>query len=179
MTNNRTEVGIAGVATTVASSGFVGGITYGHWLQEELALRISVGVMAASIETATSVSGVSTDFAMVAPLLLGMRYYFPKSTYGAQFRPFAGAGVGTFVGSQASTQTGLTVVTEARSEGAMGGEFEAGISIVLDKYVLATVAVAYDLMTDFNEPIGGSRNYSGPQMTLGISLLLGRGTGGS
>ena len=43
--------------------------------------------------------------------------------------------------------------------------------------MVATVAVAYDLMTDFAEPIGGSSNYSGPQMALGISLLLGGGSG--
>ncbi len=71
----------------------------------------------------------------------------------------------------------MTVVTESRTEAAFGGEVEAGVSIVLDRKVLATVAAAYDLMTDFNQPIGGSRNYSGPQMTLGLSLLLGSGPG--
>ena len=179
MTNVRTEVGIDGVVTRVASSGFLGGVAYGHWLQEELALRLSVGVMAASIDVAStsSVATVSADFAIVAPLLLGMRYYFPKSTYGKQVRPFAGVGIGTFVGSQTSTQTGLSVVVESRSEAALGGELEAGIDVVLDRYVLVTVAAAYNLMTDFDQAIGGSRNYSGPQMTLGLSLLLGGGRG--
>ena len=179
MTDTRTEVGVGGVVTAVASSGFVGGISYGHWLKEELALRLSVGVMAASIEVgaATSLAVASTDFAVVAPILFGMRYYFPKSTYGEQIRPFAGAGAGTFIGSQTSTRTGLSVLVESRSEAAIGGELEAGINFVLDKYVLATVAVAYDIMTDFNESIGGSRNYSGPQLTMGLSVVFGKGTG--
>jgi len=173
VTNDRTEVGASGVTTTVARNGFIGGFAYGHWLQEELAFRISAGVMAANIEVQASVSGVTTDFAAVAPVLFGLRYYFPTSTYGEQFRPFAGVGVGTIVGSQEIVQTGVTVVTDSRTEAAFGGEVEAGVSIVLGKSVLATVAVAYDLMTGFNQPIGGSRNYSGPQMTLGLSLLLG------
>ncbi len=73
----------------------------------------------------------------------------------------------------------MTVVAEAHSEAAFGGELEAGVNVVLDRWVLATVAVAYDLITNFSRPIGGSRNYSGPQMTLGLSLMLGRGTGQS
>jgi outer membrane protein W len=179
VTDTRTAVGIGGVTTTVASNGFIGGVAYGHWLQEELAFRISAGLMAASIDVQTSVSGVATDFAAVVPVLFGMRYYFPRSTYGEQFRPFAGAGVGTLIGSHEIVQTGMTVVAETRTEAALGGEVEAGVSIVLGKYVLATIAGAYSLMTDFDRPIGGSRNYSGPQMTLGISLLLGGGSGGN
>lgn len=179
VTDVRTEVGAGGVTTTVGSNGFIGGFAYGHWLQEELAFRVSAGLMAANIDVQTSGSGVTTDIAAVVPVLFGVRYYFPKSTHGEQFRPFAGAGVGTIIGSQEIVRTGTTVVTETRTEAAMGGEIEVGVNIVLDQYVLATVAAAYDLMTDFSQPIGGSRNYSGPQMTLGISLLLGRGTGGS
>ena len=132
--------------------------------------------MAANIDVQSSGAGVSTDFAAVVPLLFGMRYYFPRSTHGEQFRPFVGAGAGPVIGSHEIIQTGATVVTESRSEAAFGGEIEAGASILLGRTVLATVAVAYDLMTDFEQPIGGSANYSGPQMTLGISLLLGSGT---
>lgn len=179
VTDTRTAVGIGGVTTTVASNGFIGGIAYGHWLEEELAFRISAGLMAASIDVEASASGVATNFAAVMPVLFGLRYYFPKSTYGGQFRPFAGAGVGTLIGSHEIVQTGMTVVAETRTEAALGGEVEAGVSIVLSKHVLATFAGAYSLMTDFDQPIGGSRNYSGPQLTLGISLLLGGDKGGN
>lgn len=176
VTNTRTAVGPSGVTTTVGANGFVGGFAYGHWLKEELAFRITGGLMAANIDVQSSITGVSTEVAAVVPLLFGMRYYFPGSTYGGQFRPFAGLGVGTIIGSYELVQTGFTVVTESRSEAAFGGEVEAGVSILLSRTVLATVAMAYDLMTDFQEPIGGSRNYSGPQMTMGISLLLGKGS---
>ena len=173
VTDTRTAVGPSGVMTTVGTNGFIGGLAYGHWLKEELAFRITGGLMAAHIDVQSTVAGVSTDFAAVVPLLFGMRYYFPRSTVGGQFRPFAGAGVGMVIGSHEIIQTGVTVVTESRSEAAFGGEVEAGVNILLSKSVLATVAFAYDFMTDFDAPIGGSSNYSGPQMTMGISLLLG------
>lgn len=176
VTDNRTEVGPTGVTTTVGSRGFIGGIAYGHWLKEDLAFRISAGVLAANIDVQSTVSGVDTDFAAVFPLLFGMRLYFPGSTRGEQFRPFVGAGVGTIVGRQEIVQVGTTMLTESRAETAFGGEAEAGICILLSERVMATAAVAYELMTDFEHPIGGSKNYSGPQMTLGLSLLLG-GTG--
>lgn len=179
VTDVRTETGPQGVETSVGSTGFIGGFSYGHWIQEDLAFRINTGLMALRIDVQSSASGVSTNFAAVMPLLFGMRYYFPKSTQGEQFRPFAGASVGTFVGGQEIVRTGMTVVTDQRTEVAFGTEVEAGVSILLSSRVLATIAAAYDLMTDFERPIGGSSNYSGPQMTFGLSLLLGTGTGGN
>ena len=173
VTDSRTAVGPGGVETTVSSNGFIGGLAYGHWLQEDLAFRISAGMMAASMDVEASVSGVDTEFAAVLPFLVGMRYYLPKSTRREQFRPFLGIGAGTFVGGQEITRTGFVVVVESRTEVAFGAEFEAGVGILLSRKVMATVALAYDLMTDFEHPIGGSSNYSGPQMTLGISLLMG------
>jgi hypothetical protein len=179
VTDNRTEIGPQGVETTVGTNGFIGGFAYGHWLQEDLAFRISAGLMAASIDVQTSVSGVSTDFAAVMPVLFGMRYYFLKSARREQFRPFAGVSAGTFVGSQETIRTGVTTTIESRTEVALGGEAEAGVSILLSSRVMATIAAAYNFLTDFDRPIGGSSNYSGPQMTLGLSLLLGSGTSGN
>lgn len=176
VTDTGTAVGPSGVETTVSSNGFIGGLAYGHWLQEDLAFRISAGIMAANMDVSASVTGVDTEFAAVLPFLVGMRYYFPASTRGEQFRPFVGMHAGTFVGGQEITRTGVSVVVEGRTEVAFGGQAEAGVGILLSEKVMATVSFAYNLMQDFEQPIGGSSNYSGPQMTLGFSLLLGGGT---
>lgn len=34
------------------------------------------------------------------------------------------------------------------------------------------ITLGYNLMTDFAEPIGGSRNYSGPEFGIALSLVL-------
>jgi len=172
VTDSRTSVGIGGVTTSVGSNGFIGGFAYGHWLQENVAFRISVGLMSANMEVQASGLGVSTEFAGVLPVLFGMRYFFPVSSDERQFRPFAGLGVGMFVGGQESVRAGFTTSTTSRTETAVGGAPEAGIGILLGRSVLATVAFSYNLMFDFENPIGGSSNYSGPQMTLGLSYIF-------
>jgi hypothetical protein len=173
--DTRTAVGSGGVSTSVGASGFVGGIAYGHWLQEQLALRISIGGMAASVATEVGAVGVSTEFAIVAPILFGLKYYFPKSTYGSAARPYVTGNAGAFVGSQARTDTGAVVTVEERNEAAIGGEAGAGIDFLLGRDFLLSVQLAYDIMADFAQPIGGSDNYSGPQLTLGFSYVFGRG----
>jgi outer membrane protein W len=179
VTGTKTEIGLGGVSTTVGGSGFMGGLAYGHWLREHLALKISVGAMAVTIDTEVGTSGVSTRTGSVAPLLVSLKYYFPKSTYGSSVRPFAGAGLGAYIGSQTETGVGLTTTVEARTEAAFGGEPSVGVDFVLGRHTMASVALAYALMTDFNQSIGGSKNYSGLQLTFGFSLVLGRVAGES
>ncbi len=173
LTEVRTEVGSGGVSTTVGGTGVLGGVAYGHWLKEHLALQISVSGMAARLHTEVGGSGVSTEIAVVAPLLFGMKYYFPRSTYGSSIRPFAAAGIGAMIGNQLETQSGTVVTVVARTETAVGGELGGGVDFLLSRHFLASLALGFNLMTDFSEPIGGSKNYSGPQVTLGVSFVFG------
>jgi hypothetical protein len=171
----RTDIGIGGISTSVGSSGFLGGVSYGYGLSEGLALRVSAGGLAASVETQIDGAGVATETAAVAQLLVGMRYYFPRSTYGSSVRPFVGAAVGTFIGSQVASQVGMAISTESRTEPAMGGEVGGGLDILVGRHFVTSVGFAWALMTDFDQPIGGSDNYSGPQLTLGFGYVFGSG----
>lgn len=176
VTNNRTEVGIGGVTTSTEASGFFGGLFYDHWLQENLALNITVGGILADFETRTGIPGVSTETAFVAPILLGVKYYFPGSTLNSSVRPMVKVAVGPFIGQQERTEEGVYgVIVESRSESAFGGQVGAGVDFILSRYFMLGVTLGYNLMTDFDEPIGGSKNYSGPEFSVGLSLLLGKG----
>ena len=170
----RTDIGIGGISTSVGNSGFLGAIEYGYGLSEALALRVTAGGMAADVETAIDGSGVSAETAAVAQLMVGMRYYFPRATYGESVRPYVGAGLGTYIGSHVASQVGTGVNSSARTEAAMGGELGAGVDILLGRHFVTSVGGAYVLMTDFDQPIGGSDNYSGPQLRLGFGYLFGR-----
>jgi len=169
----RTEASAGGVSTSVGTTGFLGGVAYGHWLSEAVALRVSAGAMAARVTADVSGSGVFTETAAVSQLLLGMRYYFPRSTYGSAVRPFLGAGIGAIIGSQVASEVGTVVTAEARTEPAIGGEVGGGVDFLLSRHVAISAGLAFALMTDFGEPIGGSDNYSGPQLTLGFSWVFG------
>jgi len=174
-TDIRTEVGIGTVSTSVGGDGFMGGLAYTNWLQESLALEIRIGAMAAEVKTVENWLTVSTKTTAVGELLFGVKYYFPRSTYGNSVRPFVGASAATFIGKQEETTVGLYVVTESRTESAFGGQFAAGIDFVLSRHFMMGASVGYNLMSDFDEPIGGSKNYGGPEFTMGIGYLFGRG----
>lgn len=172
LTGSRTELG-AGVSTTADGSGFVGGLAYGHWLQENLALRITVGALAVRVNTDISTAGVFTETASVAELLLGMKWYVANLSNESPVRPFVGVGAGTFVGNQLEMRTGTLVNVVARTEAAMGGQLNGGADFVVSRHFLLSAMVGFNLMTDFSHAIGGSDNYSGPELTLGFSYLFG------
>lgn len=177
VTNSRTEVGIGSVTTSVKASGFFGGLSYDHWLEENLALNIVVGGMLADVETNTNIIGTTTEVAVVAPILFGLKYYFPKSTFGSSARPYAKIAVGPFIGQQEKTEEDIFgVIVESRSESAFGGQVGVGTDFILSRYFMLGVAFKYNLMTDFSEPIGGSKNYGGPEFSFGLSVLFGKGT---
>ncbi len=176
LTESRTEVGASGVSTSVDASGFIGGITYGQWLREDLSWRIGIGAMAASVDSDVGASGVTTEVAIVSPLLVGLRYYLSGSAPSSSARPFVGGSIGAFIGSQANTTTGTIVAVEERTESAVGFEGSAGVDILMGSHFLLSVVLAYDGMTDFDRPIGGSVNYSGPQFRLGFGWVFGGGS---
>jgi hypothetical protein len=58
---------------------------------------------------------------------------------------------------------------------AIGGQIGAGVDFVLGRHFMIGVAVCYNALTDFKEPIGGSKNYGGPEFTIGFGYLFGKG----
>lgn len=179
VSDSRTEVNWKGVSTSVNSSGFLGGLSYSHWMTEGFAVNVSVSAMVADIETNVGYLGVTTETAVVVPIFFGVKQYFPASTFGTGMRPFVQVGLGPYIGSQSRTKSGLEVVAESRSESAMGGQVALGADLLLSRRFLFGVSLGYNLMTDFSEPIGGSRNYSGPDFGLKFSYLFGRVRAGS
>lgn len=171
----RTEVSATGVSTSVGTNGFLGGFSYSHWLTEGTALNISLGVMTGDVSTDAGVFGVGTQTSTVTAILMGIKQYFPRSTYATSVRPYTRAAVGPFFGSQSSTNVGLSVTVESRSEVAFGGHLGTGVDFILGRHFAAGMGIGYNLMTDFDEPIGGSVNYSGPEFSLGFGYLFGRG----
>jgi outer membrane protein W len=172
---NKSEVNIGTVSTTLASDGLLVGLSYGYWLKENLALNLGVEVMAVKFSNEVSVGQVSTETSEVVPILMGLKYYFANPASDESVRPFGKLSVGPFAGSQHSSEVGYGVTAETRSEVAFGGQLAAGVDFVLGHRILTGMALGYNLMADFDEPIGGSRNYSGPTFNFGFSVLLGGG----
>lgn len=174
-TGVTTEVSDDGVSTSVEASGFLGGVSYGHWLEEYLALTIDVAGMAAEISTRSDATSSSTETSVIGAILMGVKAYFPKSTYTSSVRPFVRASIGPYTGSQTISRVGQTITEETRSETAFGGQLGAGVDFILGRHFMTGFAACYNLISDFSRPIGGSRNYSGPEFSFGVSYLFGKG----
>jgi len=174
-TQTQVEIDITSVATSIENNGLLVGFSYGHWLEENVALTIGLDVMGAEFSTETAVRGVSTHISAVVPILMGLKYYLPRPAVESSIRPYGKLSAGPFIGSQSSTEVNLRVTVEERSEVAFGGQVAAGVDFVLGKRVLTGVALGYNLMADFDESIGGRKNYSGPTFNFGFSILIGSG----
>lgn len=173
-TNTRTEAGIGGVETTVGTSGGMGGVSYGYWLNEDFAFRLDVGGMLTDIETDAGIDGVESKTGSITRILIGAKKTWMTSGSSPRFRPFLSAMIGPFIGNQSESHVGLSVVSESRTETAVGGVLAGGSDIRIGSRFMASAAVGYNLMSDFNRSIGGSRNYSGPEFSFGLGVVLGR-----
>jgi len=174
-TDARTEVGISGVSTSVGSNGASGAVVYGYWLTEGIAMNISVGGMLADISTSTGTSGVTSNTSHIASILMGAKFYYSPSTFEGSVRPYFKLSAGPFIGSQSSTSVGMDITVESRTEMAIGGQFGLGADFILSRHFMTGLSFGYNVMSNFENPIGGSNNYSGPEFNFNFSYLFGKG----
>jgi hypothetical protein len=166
------EISTAGNVSTAKSSGFIGGLSYGHWFQEGLSVNASIGLLSGEATSSVTLSGASQRASSVIPILLGVRYYLPESSFGTPVRPFLAAAVGPFLGVESKNDF---FSQESRSETALGARLGGGIDFLLGQHFKLGTTVGYNLMTDFSSPIGARKNFSGPEFTIGFGILFGGG----
>ena len=174
-TQETTQVGLYGVETTAKSGGTLGALTYAYWVQENLAVNFTLALLAVEASSRVGPLGVSQHAVSVFPVLLGVRYYLPKSTFKTSFRPYLAAGIGPYIGFEAKNEVGLQVVQDSRTMTSFGGYLGGGLDIQLGRYLMVGANVGYNLMMDFSESLGGRDNYNGPEFGVGVSLLFGKG----
>ena len=173
----RNEVGIGVVSSSAGTTGLLGGVTYGYWFTERFSLNIDLGMMRASVESKVGVVQGTTTATSVTHVLVTAKRYFSNSTPISPVRPYMSAGIGPFVRSQSKILLGRIIAEEATTETVLGGQIGAGIDFITGRHFMTGISLSYNLMSDFDRPIGGSSNYSGPEFTLGFSYLFGHGRG--
>jgi len=175
VTNARTEISEDGVETTVGSNGVLGGIMYSNWLEEDLALTFAISGISFNVNTLTDLTGVLSETSTVSSMLMGVKYYFVNSSLNRAVRPYMKGSAGPFIGSQTSDMVGNSILIESRTEFAFGGQIGAGVDFITSRNFMIGLGGAYNLMSDFGDPIGGSKNYSGPEFAFEFSWLFGKG----
>jgi hypothetical protein len=81
--------------------------------------------------------------------------------------------VGPCIGSATRSFTAAGLSNETYTETAVASHFGLGTDFVLGRLLVAGLSVGYFLTTDFNRPIDRQKNYSSPEFTLSIGILLG------
>jgi hypothetical protein len=59
--------------------------------------------------------------------------------------------------------------------GAFAGQLGGGVDIQLGRHFMLDTKAVYNLASDFREPLGGRKNYSGFEFSVGLNFLFGKG----
>ncbi len=173
-TNASAEVDLGGVAVDYGNSGFLGGIGYGRWMQEDLAVDFSVAALSVGGDVDVSILNVSTSTVVVTQIRLGLRKYFPKGSLESSVRPYVAVGAGPVFAHVTQTKVSGAVASSARTETAFGGHLGAGVDIITSRKIMLGASGGYNFQTDFSEELGGRDNYGGPEFALSFSILFGK-----
>lgn len=158
-----------GVQAEVKTGAFVGGVQFTYWTQEYLAVTLSAGLLEGKVSSTTTILNTSQHVSSVSPVLMGLRFYPFGPDAGGSVRPYLAAAAGPYVGSEVSN----TILSQgSHTETAMGGRIGAGIDFIAGYHFKFGANAGYNLMTNFDTPIGGRSNYNGGDFMLGVGYIF-------
>ncbi|MGB2768205.1 MAG: outer membrane beta-barrel protein, partial [Candidatus Zixiibacteriota bacterium] len=169
------EVSAGGVTTKSEADGLIGSIGYTYWVENDWGITFSAGVSDADATTSVSDAGTSVISAVVVPMLFGVKYQPSGLLNSDGVRPYMSASIGPYSGFSSEVRTGVTTVVEARSEAALGSRLAVGVDLRLSKWFKLGFAGGYHFVTDFENRIGSEKNYSGPEFSLSLGIVFGKG----
>ncbi|MGB5849261.1 MAG: hypothetical protein WBH40_12280 [Ignavibacteriaceae bacterium] len=159
------SVGFHGFSVETGTGGISGEIMYNYYPNSVYSFYVSAGVM----NTEVRVENLSTYTSTVIPIMMGMKYYIIDYYTDNPFRPYVSGSIGGLFGTESAVEI-LNVRTH--TETAVGGSAGFGTDIILGSLVKLQAEISYNLFTDFAEEIGGNKNYSGPEFSLGIGFMF-------
>jgi len=158
-----------GIRSEAKTNGFVGGIQYSHWIQEQVSATLSIGFLAGEATSTVSFSGVNQHTSIIVPVLIGVNYYFFNPAQEDAVRPFVSAAIGPYIGSE-SNNTMLS--QNAHSETAFGARIGAGIDFLLGDHFKLGAGADYNVMSDFKNTVGAKTNYNGVDVLIGMGYIF-------
>jgi hypothetical protein len=173
--NSSADVTIGGVHTRSSGNGFLGSVIYSYWLEDELAVSIHMGVQNADARTSVSGLNVVTESAVIIPVLIGVKYQVFRFTGHNNFRPYASVSIGPYFGFASNVRTGVGVTTESVSEAVLGSRLAVDFDLLVSRRFKLGIGVGYRFVSDFSRRIGTERNYSSPEFSICLGLILGHG----
>ena len=173
----------------------MGSVAYTYQLKENLALMIRWAGLIAESEQNVGVLSISQDAVVVMPLLFGVRYYWPLAP--SPFWPYVVASAGPyFLQDVWQNDTGIwqddredeedeedeeddrenrgQLVQGVRAQATIGMYVGGGIDFAIGRYLMLGASAGYHLIANFAEPVRSRKNFSGPELSISLSLLWGK-----
>ncbi len=160
---------INGMKTEVMASGFSGGVFFQYWLQEDLALKLNAGMLTGNAKVSVNIANVSEQASSVMPITLGLNYYLLSIIKNDAVRPYFTAAVGMYVGNEAKNSI---LSQQVHSENAFGGKAGAGVDFILGNHFILGANAGYNLMSNFENPVGGNKNYNGAEFLFQFEYVF-------
>ena len=161
---SEVEVGICG-DVKASNEGLGGKIAYNYLFDDEFAINVSAGLLSSSV----TVSATETSTSSIIPIMLGVKYFLISYSNEKPVKPYLTGASGLLIGSE--TETSITTIS-ASTETALNLYIGAGADFVLGSLVKLNVNAGYNLASDFSEPIGSRKNFSGPEFSFGVGLMF-------
>jgi hypothetical protein len=166
----ETSTGTALQRTNIEN--LMGAFTYAHWVRDDLATHLTFSGLVASVSSIEWAAGTSDSTVVLSSVLFGVRYY-PASASQIALHPYLSIGVGPYIGVESISRTGIGINEKTRVLGTFGGQLGGGLDLQLGRHFMVGINLGYNFMADFPEPLAGQWNYSGFEVSAGLSLLIG------
>ncbi len=162
-----------GSFTSSAALGFIGSVDYHYWFKDYLSFRIGASALVTEANSTFEGTEASSETVTVIPVLAGVNFYPLQLSNQSKVLPYLSLSAGPYIGVYSRNVAGvLTMESETAVETAFGGSAGAGLDFLIGSIFKIGVAASYNFITDFNKPIGGKTNYSGPQYSFKFGFLF-------
>lgn len=173
-TDETEEINGTVVETDALSDNLTFGLLYTHWMRDTWAIGGEFSAIRSSTNVAITSYSVIERTTTIASMLLSLRYYLPELSYRSPIRPFFLAGAGPVFATETLSEVYGYVYAESETHTAFCGQLGGGIDVIAADQVMVGFKAAYDFMSEYSDPVGGRRDYSGPEFSLSIGYLFGR-----
>ncbi len=172
-TNTSSGTGVGGVST-VAQNPSSGVLSYSYRLRPNLAIGVDFSGGYSIAATQVGSSGVSTGSADLYSLTPALKYYPLKSSLKTAIHPYVKTKVGAYLAANAGTVVAGGVAVRAETSAVFGASFAVGMDLRLSRRFLLSVDGGYHVLPDFPAAVGGKKNYSGAEISVGIGWQFGK-----
>lgn len=169
------EISSGGVSSETRVTGFSGALSYSYWVGPDWAVEVSGGLIDAETMISVAEDGVTSKSAGVVPLLFGATLYPGQVALGSSARPYVSLAVGPYIGFATNSNVGGIVDEETVVESVLGLRVLAGVDVFVSKRFRIGVGGGYHFVSEFDEPIGKDKDYSGAEFAFRFGVLLGKG----